>query len=108
MEPVQVTLFWAPLSLILCFPILWSTCFFEASSTFKLSITSGAALWGVLASLVRCLSMLWFSYEVLLWLMLISVSLLAGFVCQLDTGWSYHRERSFRWGKDPAVRHFLN
>ncbi|EDL27995.1 mCG146020, partial [Mus musculus] len=21
---------------------------------------------------------------------------LAGFVCQLDTGWSYHRERSFR------------
>jgi hypothetical protein len=23
---------------------------------------------------------------------------LAGFVCQLDTNWSYHRERSFRWG----------
>ena len=23
---------------------------------------------------------------------------LAGFVCQLDTGWSYHRERSFSWG----------
>jgi hypothetical protein len=22
----------------------------------------------------------------------------AGFVCQLDTGWSYHRERSFSWG----------
>ena len=25
--------------------------------------------------------------------------LLAGFGCQLDTGWSYHRERSFSWGK---------
>jgi hypothetical protein len=23
---------------------------------------------------------------------------LADFVCQLDTGWSYHRERSFSWG----------
>jgi hypothetical protein len=23
---------------------------------------------------------------------------LSGFVCQLDTGWSYHRERSFSWG----------
>jgi hypothetical protein len=23
---------------------------------------------------------------------------LAGFVCQLDTSWSYHRERSFCWG----------
>ena len=23
---------------------------------------------------------------------------LAGFVCQHDTGWSYHRERSFSWG----------
>ena len=23
---------------------------------------------------------------------------LTGFVCQLDTGWSYHRERSFSWG----------
>jgi hypothetical protein len=23
---------------------------------------------------------------------------LAGFVCQLDIGWSYHRERSFSWG----------
>ena len=23
---------------------------------------------------------------------------LAGFVCQFDTGWSYHRERSFSWG----------
>jgi hypothetical protein len=23
---------------------------------------------------------------------------LAGFVCQLDTGWNYHRERSFSWG----------
>ena len=23
---------------------------------------------------------------------------LAGFVCQLDTGWSHHRERSFSWG----------
>jgi hypothetical protein len=23
---------------------------------------------------------------------------LAGFVCQFDTGWSYHRERSFIWG----------
>ena len=26
------------------------------------------------------------------------VSVLASFVCQLDTGWSYHRERSFSWG----------
>jgi hypothetical protein len=26
------------------------------------------------------------------------VLVLAGFVCQLDTGWSYHRERSFSWG----------
>jgi hypothetical protein len=25
-------------------------------------------------------------------------TLLAGFVCQHDTGWSYHRERSFSWG----------
>lgn len=25
-------------------------------------------------------------------------SVLTGFVCQLDTGWSYHRERSFSWG----------
>jgi hypothetical protein len=25
-------------------------------------------------------------------------SVLAGFVCQLDTSWSYHRERSFSWG----------
>jgi hypothetical protein len=23
---------------------------------------------------------------------------LAGFICQLDTGWGYHRERSFSWG----------
>ena len=23
---------------------------------------------------------------------------LASFVCQLDIGWSYHRERSFSWG----------
>jgi hypothetical protein len=23
---------------------------------------------------------------------------LAGFVCQLDTSWSYHRERNFSWG----------
>ena len=23
---------------------------------------------------------------------------LAGFLCQLDTGWSYHGERSFTWG----------
>ena len=23
---------------------------------------------------------------------------LTGFVCQLDTGWSYRRERSFSWG----------
>ena len=23
---------------------------------------------------------------------------LASFVCQLDTGWSYHREKSFSWG----------
>jgi hypothetical protein len=27
-----------------------------------------------------------------------SPGVLAGFVCQLDTSWSYHRERSFRWG----------
>jgi hypothetical protein len=26
------------------------------------------------------------------------VSVLAGFMCQLDTGWGYHRERSFSWG----------
>jgi hypothetical protein len=25
-------------------------------------------------------------------------AVLAGFGCQLDTGWSYHRERSFSWG----------
>jgi hypothetical protein len=25
-------------------------------------------------------------------------AVLAGFVCQLDTGCSYHRERSFSWG----------
>jgi hypothetical protein len=25
-------------------------------------------------------------------------AVLAGFVCQLDPGWSYHRERSFSWG----------
>ena len=24
---------------------------------------------------------------------------LAGFMCQLDTDWGYHRERSFSWGK---------
>jgi hypothetical protein len=30
---------------------------------------------------------------------------LAGFVCQLDTGLSYHRERSFSWGKNvPETR----
>jgi hypothetical protein len=23
---------------------------------------------------------------------------LAGFVCQLDTSWSYHRESNFSWG----------
>jgi hypothetical protein len=28
---------------------------------------------------------------------------LAGFGCQLDTGWSYHRERSFSWG-DASMR----
>jgi hypothetical protein len=28
-------------------------------------------------------------------------TVLAGFVCQLDTGWSYHRERSFSWGNAP-------
>ena len=27
----------------------------------------------------------------------IYVNVLAGFVCQLDTSWSYHRERSFGW-----------
>ena len=25
-------------------------------------------------------------------------AVLADFVCQPDTGWSYHRDRSFRWG----------
>ena len=25
-------------------------------------------------------------------------SVLASFVCQLDIGWSYHRERSVSWG----------
>jgi hypothetical protein len=25
-------------------------------------------------------------------------SVLAGLRCQLETGWSYHRERSFSWG----------
>ena len=29
---------------------------------------------------------------------IIKLIVLAGFVCQLDTGWSYHRERSFSWG----------
>ena len=29
--------------------------------------------------------------------------LLAGFGCQLDTGWSYHRERSFSW-EDASTR----
>ena len=24
---------------------------------------------------------------------------LVGFVCQFDTSWSYHRERSFIWGR---------
>ena len=28
----------------------------------------------------------------------IMTSVLAGFECQLDTGWSYHRERSFSCG----------
>jgi hypothetical protein len=26
------------------------------------------------------------------------MGVVTGFVCQLDTGWSYHRERSFSWG----------
>jgi hypothetical protein len=26
------------------------------------------------------------------------IPVLVGFVCQLDTGWGYHRERSFSWG----------
>ena len=26
------------------------------------------------------------------------LAVLAGFMCQLDTGWGYHRERSFSWG----------
>jgi hypothetical protein len=37
----------------------------------------------------------------LIWIELRSPDLngvLAGFVRQLDTGWSYHRERSFSWG----------
>jgi hypothetical protein len=28
----------------------------------------------------------------------VKLTVLAGFRCQLDTGWSYHRERSFSWG----------
>jgi hypothetical protein len=32
-----------------------------------------------------------------------SLAVLAGFGCQLDTGWSYHRERSFSWG-DASTR----
>jgi hypothetical protein len=27
-----------------------------------------------------------------------TLSMLAGFVCQLDSGWSHHRERSLSWG----------
>ena len=30
--------------------------------------------------------------------LLLRLTVLAGFVCQLDTSWSYHRERSFSWG----------
>jgi hypothetical protein len=30
-------------------------------------------------------------------------TVLAGFGCQLDTGWSYHRERSFSW-EDTSMR----
>jgi hypothetical protein len=26
------------------------------------------------------------------------IAVLAGFLCQLDTSWSFHRERSFSWG----------
>jgi hypothetical protein len=26
------------------------------------------------------------------------MAVLASFMCQLDTGWGYHRERSFSWG----------
>jgi hypothetical protein len=26
------------------------------------------------------------------------MGVLAGFLCHLDTGWSYYRERSFSWG----------
>jgi hypothetical protein len=32
------------------------------------------------------------------WAKVKRLGVLAGFVCQLDTGWSYHRERSFSWG----------
>jgi hypothetical protein len=28
----------------------------------------------------------------------VKLSVSAGFMCQLDTGWGYHRERSFSWG----------
>jgi hypothetical protein len=31
-------------------------------------------------------------------LKILYVLVLAGFMCQFDTGWSYHRERSFSWG----------
>jgi hypothetical protein len=29
----------------------------------------------------------------------VKMVVLAGFMCKLDTGWGYHRERSFSWGK---------
>jgi hypothetical protein len=32
---------------------------------------------------------------------------LAGFVCQLDTGWSYHRERSFSWGNASMTSSYM-
>jgi hypothetical protein len=35
---------------------------------------------------------------VCVWCSSLLLGVLAGFMCQLDTGWSYHRERSFSWG----------
>jgi hypothetical protein len=39
------------------------------------------------------------------------ISALAGFACQLDTGWSYHKKGASLEEMppcDPTVRHFLN
>jgi hypothetical protein len=66
----------------------------------------------------QCLSLMWRYIEETCWVMLSVLKLLsfstsqetdqgkckqenivlAGFVCQLDTSWSYHREGNFSWG----------